>query len=63
MEECKESREGKVVYTGVLTGTHPKAEENNVLPDVDQVYQVTIRSIDKNGNALFFPGVEINVLD
>ncbi len=61
MGECEEPREGKVVYTGVLTGSHPKAEENNELPDVDQVYQVTIRSIDKKGNALLFPEVEVEV--
>ncbi|RKX89731.1 MAG: hypothetical protein DRP70_02920, partial [Spirochaetes bacterium] len=52
MGECEETREGKVVYTGVLTGSHPKAEENDELPDVDQVYQVTIRSIDKKGKQI-----------
>jgi hypothetical protein len=61
MGECEEPREGKVVYTGVLTGSHPKAEENDKLPDIDQVYQVTIRSIDKKGNALLFPEVEVEV--
>jgi len=50
-----------VVYTGVLTGSYPKAEENDELPDVDQVYQVTIRSIDKKGNALLFGEVEAEV--
>ena len=52
MGEYKELREGKIVYTGVLTGSHPKAEENDELPDVDQVYQVTIRSIDKKGKQI-----------
>ena len=61
MGEPEEPREGKVVYTGVLTGSHPKAEENDELPDVDQVYQVTIRSIDKKGNVLHFPEVEVEV--
>ncbi|MCK5251275.1 MAG: IS1380 family transposase, partial [Spirochaetaceae bacterium] len=61
MGEPEEPREGKVVYTGVLTGSHSKAEENDELPDVDQVYQVTIRSIDKKGNVLLFPEVEVEV--
>ena len=61
MGECEELREGKIVYTGVLTGSHPKAEENDELPDIDQVYQVTIRSIDKKGNVLLFGEVEVEV--
>ena len=61
MGEYKELREGKIVYTGVLTGSHPKAEENDELPDIDQVYQVTIHSIDKKGNASLFPEVEVEV--
>ena len=61
MGERKELRKGKVVYTGVLSGAHPKAENDDELPYVDQVYQVTIRSIDKKGNNLLFPEVESNV--
>ena len=45
----------KIFYTGVLTGYHPKAEEHDELPDIDQIYQVTIRSIDKKRQRSTFP--------
>lgn len=56
----EEPREGKIVYTGVYTSPHPKADEMDGLPDIDQVYQVTIRTIDKTGNILLFPELEVD---
>jgi hypothetical protein len=50
-------REGKRVYTGMLTLAHPKAEAG--MPELDTVFQVTIRTIDKEGNALVFPDIEV----
>ena len=43
IETCERQRSGKVVYTGVLTGDHPKADDFDRLPDVDQVFRVTLR--------------------
>ena len=48
--EYTSPREGKVVYTGVLTGNHPKAKPEDELLDVDQVFRVTLRYSDHKGN-------------
>ena len=58
---CYEPRPGKIVYTGVLTTSHPKAKEDSSLALVDQVYRVTIRSTDHEGNAYLFPKSEVEV--
>jgi len=50
-------REGKIVYTGSITKSHPKAEPD--MPDLDIVFQVTVRTIDKKGVAYLVPDVEI----
>lgn len=57
----EDPREGKVVYTGVLTSSHPKAKEEDCLPDVDQVFRITVRTIDRTGTALLFPEIEAEV--
>ena len=58
---CEKPRDGKVVYTGVLTGDHPKADDCDGLPDVDQVFRVTLRYSDHKGNQFLFPEVEVEV--
>jgi len=45
----------------IFSGSHPNSEENDELPEIDLVYQVTVRSIDKKGNVLLFPEVEVEV--
>lgn len=55
------SREGKDVYTGTLTGQHPKTPQNGNTPDVDQVFKVTIRRTDSKGNPFLFPEVEVEI--
>jgi len=50
-------RKGKTVYTGTLTKTHPKAEPG--MPDLDIVFQVTVRTIEKKGVQNLVPDVEI----
>ena len=61
MGECSVPREGKEVYTGVLCGSHPKAKEEENLPDIDQVFRVTLRYSDHKGNQFLFPEVEVEV--
>jgi hypothetical protein len=58
---CERPREGKEVYTGVLTGAHPKAPGEEHLPELDQVFRVTRRWIDRDGTRLLFPDVEVEV--
>ncbi|MDP7360845.1 MAG: IS1380 family transposase [Pseudomonadales bacterium] len=58
---CEQPREGKLVYTGVLTGSHPKATSEDHVPDLDQVFRVTKRWIDRAGTHLLFPEVEVEV--
>ena len=58
---CYVPREGKQVFTGVLTAEHPKAKEQDKLPSFDQVFRVTIRTSDDNGNNYLFPDVEVEV--
>ncbi|OQY35551.1 MAG: hypothetical protein B6241_01205 [Spirochaetaceae bacterium 4572_59] len=49
------------MYTGVWTGQHPKAEVDDNLPEVDQVFRVTVRDADCDGNQLLFPDLEVEV--
>ena len=58
---CETPRKGKRVYTGVWTGPLPKAKKKDNLPDVDQVFRVTVRESDHNGNFLIFPDLEVEV--
>jgi len=51
------AREGKNVYTGVMTVSHPKAIATH--PDVDIVFKVSERLSDRDGNPLLFPEVGI----
>ncbi|MCP4178650.1 MAG: transposase [bacterium] len=50
-------REGKIVYTGVFTKSHPKATEDT--PDLDIVFKVTERTITHDGNHLLIPEIEV----
>jgi len=50
-------REGKTVYSGTITKAHPKAIPD--MPDLDIVFQVTVRTIDKKGADYLVPDVEI----
>ncbi len=61
MGTCCKPRPGKKVYTGVLTTAHPQADEDTPLVLVDQVYRVTIRCTDHDGNAYLFPETEVEV--
>jgi hypothetical protein len=45
----------KVVYTGTLTKRHPKADPD--MPDFDIFFQVTKRTIDREGNLLLVPHI------
>jgi len=53
-----ESREGKTVYTGVYTGKGP-AGDPSLAEHFEIVFQVTERIIDKHGNLLHFPEVDV----
>jgi hypothetical protein len=61
MGNCTTPRSGKSVYTGVLTAAHPKAVEESKLPQLDQVFQVTIRTTDHQGVPYLVPDVEVDV--
>lgn len=50
-------REGKTVYTGVLTKSHPKATKDT--PDLDIVFKITERTITHDGNLLLIPEIEV----
>ena len=41
-----EQRAGKTVYTSVLRGQHPKASEKDALPDINQIFRITERTIE-----------------
>ena len=43
---AEEQRAGETVYTGVLKGQHPKASEKDALPDIDQIFRITERTIE-----------------
>lgn len=50
-------RPGKTVYTGTVTRNHPKADPE--MSEFDIVFQVTERTIDREGNTLLVPDIEI----
>jgi hypothetical protein len=52
-----ELRPGKIQWVGALTKSHPKATDD--FPELDVVFRVTQRTIDKNGTVLLFPEVEV----
>ncbi|GHU07127.1 hypothetical protein FACS1894151_00960 [Spirochaetia bacterium] len=54
-------REGKTVFTGVITKTHPCAEKckGEQIPDLDCVFKITERTIDKHGSPFLVPDIEI----
>ena len=54
-------RPGKYVYTGVLTGPHPKASKIDLLPDIDQVFRLTVRESDSSGNGYLIPKVDVEI--
>jgi hypothetical protein len=58
---CHEPREGKQVFTGVLTADHPKAKQEDNLPAFDQVFRVVVRTTDSTGNPYLIPDTEIEV--
>lgn len=58
---CHEPREGKKVYTGVLTADHPKAMKKDNLPALDQVFRVVVRTSDYKGNPYLIPDTEVEV--
>lgn len=53
----KEERPGKMVYTGTITKSHPKADAD--MPEFDIVFQVTERTLDIHGDKLLVPQIEI----
>ncbi len=53
-----ESREGKTVYIGTYTGKGSAGDES-LGEDMEIVFQVTERSIDKRDNLLHIPEVEV----
>ena len=53
-----ETREGKTVYIGTYTGKGPAGDEA-LGEHMEIVFQVTERSIDKRGNLLHIPEVEV----
>lgn len=53
-----ESREGKTVYMGTYTGKGPAGDET-LGEHMEIVFQVTERIIDKRGNLLHIPEVEV----
>lgn len=61
MGSCSTPREGKRVYSGVLTALHPQAPQDEELPQLDQVYRVTVRTIDRHGVPYLIPDVEAEV--
>lgn len=48
---------GKDVYTGSVTKSHPHATAD--MPVFDIVFQVTVRTIDRDGTRLLVPDVEV----
>lgn len=52
---CNNDR--KTVYTGIHTGCTPASDET--LPQMDIVFQITERYIDKDGTTLLFPEIEV----
>ncbi|GHT83294.1 hypothetical protein FACS1894137_04010 [Spirochaetia bacterium] len=54
-------REGKTVRTGVVTKAHPCAEKckDVQIPELDCVFKITERTIDKHGQLCLTPDIEI----
>jgi len=50
-------RPGKTVYTGVLYSKQPASENCSPVP---VAFEVTVREIDKTGNYLLFPQLEVD---
>ena len=50
-------RAGKAVYTGTITKSHPKADQD--MPEFDIVFEVTVRTSDRLGNDFLVPDVEV----
>ena len=49
------------MYTGVCCSSHPKAEEEEKLPDIDQVFRVLLRHSKHEGNQFLFPEIDVEV--
>ena len=58
MGDLSVPRKGKEVYTG---GATLKAEEEENLPDIDQVFRVPLRHSKYEGNQFLFPEVDVEV--
>lgn len=56
--ECSSPREGKKVYTGQVSHLAPAGRDD--LKPVFAVFEVTERTVDKNGEALLIPEIEVN---
>jgi hypothetical protein len=52
-------REGKNVYIGSVTAPHPTADSQ--YPDVEQIFKVTVRESDAEGNPFLFPDLDVEV--
>jgi hypothetical protein len=54
-------REGKTVFTGVITKAHPCAGKyrDEQIPELDCVFRITERTIDKQGTPNLIPDIEI----
>jgi hypothetical protein len=55
--EIIENNSRKTVYTGTHTGRTPASDE--ALPEMDIVFKITERRVDKNDNKLLFPEIEV----
>ena len=55
--EKKDERDGKTVWTGTITKHHPKADPE--MPELDIVFQVTLRTKDHEGNDLLVPDIAV----
>lgn len=55
---ARQARSGKTVYTGTITKSHPKADED--MPQFDIVFEVTVRTSDHQGNDFLVPEVEVD---
>lgn len=54
----REERPGKIIYTGTLTKEHPVSEPG--MPELDIVFRVVERTIDREGKALLIPDIEVD---
>jgi len=55
--EKRIDRPGKIVYTGTITKSHPKADVD--MPEFDIVFEITERTVDAAGNNLLLPEIEM----